>query len=204
MGGISSGTARAGAGNGVPGPGAYSAKDLMDRHKIAPAIHPILQDPNSRKLDVGYENVRRFPELRKRTIHCQCRAGGYWCHDRSIPGPNWVPDSGLERRPITIRDRIPERGSMQDTPGPGTYNVPNEAMANSEPRFTMKGPAERDCGVLHGDETPGPGYYQIKVHNGLPQWTIGLRSLQRAAEQRAATSVAKMGLKRGVPYRAII
>jgi hypothetical protein len=168
----------------------------MDRHRIAPAIRAILADPAARRIDVAYENVRRFPELRKRTIHPQCRAGGYWSADRAVPGPSWMPDSGLERRPITIRDRIPERAGMQDNPGPGTYNVPNEAMRNSEPRFTLKGPAERDCGLLRAAETPGPGYYDIRVDNGLPRWTIGARTLAHAREQRAATTIAQTRAKK--------
>jgi hypothetical protein len=106
-----------------------------------------------------------------------------------------MPESALDSRPMKIRGRLPERGSMQDNPGPATYNVPNEAMRNSEPRFTMKGPAERDCGLLHSAETPGPGLYNITVDNGLPKWTIGLRTLQRAKEQRAATSIASKRVK---------
>lgn len=156
MGGIGSGILRSGK-EGFPGPGAYNAKDLKDRHKLAPSIHPILDDPNAAKIDIPYENVRRFPELKKKTIHKIWSAGGYWEYDRSVPGPTWVPNSELDKRPITIRDRIQEKSTGEGNPGPGTYNLPTEAARHPEPRYTFKGPAERDLGgVRSSAETPGP------------------------------------------------
>jgi hypothetical protein len=189
MGGIGSGFDRASK-EVVPGPGAYNAKDLRGRHRLAPSIHPVLEDPNAARIDVPYENTRRFPDLTQRTIHRVCSAGGYWAYDRSVPGPGWVAPSALDRRPITIRKRIPEKGMGEGNPGPGTYSLPTEAARHPEPRFTFKGPAVRDLGGTRSSlDTPGPGHYNIKVTNNLPRWTVGLRSIRGESVPRVRTSL---------------
>jgi hypothetical protein len=145
-------------------------------------------------MDLPYRNIRAFPSIVKRSIHPICDAGGYWCSDKSIPGPNWMPDSSLQRRAITIRDRIADKPPGTDNPGPGTYTLQNEAMRNAQPRFTFKGPATRDFWLPRAAvETPGPGYYKIESQSKLPKWTIGERTIQRAKEERARTAMARGG-----------
>jgi hypothetical protein len=162
-------------------------------HRLAPSIHPIIINAIGEKEDVPYENTRRFPELKQRSLHRSLKTGGCWDHDESIPGPDWVPDSALPARPITIRSIIPEKAPGTENPGPGTYSVPVEAGRNSEPKFTMKGPSDRDHWLpKSGGENPGPGYYEIKPGNDWPKWTIGERTLQKIREQRAKTTMAAL------------
>lgn len=176
--------------NGVPGPGAYEQKPIGLDTKIAQTIHPIIPPPTRHKLDIPYENTRRFPGGRKTAIGQKCGAG-YWVIDPSIPGPNWLPDSSLERRSITIRDRIQEK-PQQQTPGPCTYN-PSLPTRASDPAFTFKGPAQRNDWLPTNKETPGPGYYNINSGNSLPKWTIGERSIIRARNNRAQTALNRTG-----------
>jgi hypothetical protein len=92
-----------------------------------------------------------------------------------------MPDSSLQRRPIAIRDKIPDKSPGTDNPGPGTYAMQNDAMQNALPRFTFKGPATRDFWLPRAAfDTPGPGQYPIESSNELPKWTIGKRSIQGA------------------------
>jgi hypothetical protein len=136
-------------------------------------------------MDVPYVNCRQFPDLKKKTIHPLCGSRGYWAYDRSVPGPTWLPDTDLDKRPMAVRPRLPDRSGVHDNPGPGTYNVPTEAARNPDPRFTMKGPAEKDFGLAQAaEDTPGPGYYNPRRENGLPKWTIGEKTLHRAREKR--------------------
>jgi hypothetical protein len=179
------------ADNGVPGPGHYDWKDQTGTHRLARSIHPHIEDPNARRIDVPFVNTRAFPSLAKKSIHPLCDAGSYWCSDGSIPGPDWMPDSSLKSRPMAIRDRIPDKPPGTDNPGPGTYTLQNDAMRNAQPRFTFKGPATRDFWLPRSAvETPGPGHYKIESPNRLPKWTLGERTLQRAREERAMTALA--------------
>jgi hypothetical protein len=177
--------------NGVPGPGHYEWKDLTGAHRLAPSIHPHIEDLNARRVDVPYRDVRRFPEIKKKTIHSHCSVGSHWISGDSIPGPEWAPDSSLKQQPITIRNRIPDKPPGTDNPGPGAYTFPIDVLRSGEPKFTFKGPPTRDFWLPAGEGTPGPGHYKIEVQSGLPMWTIGDRTLQKAKKERARSTASK-------------
>jgi hypothetical protein len=175
----------------VPGPGAYDARDIS--HRLAPSIHPVLPEKDRSNEQPGYVNTRKFPEIKNRSMHRLLKLGGCWDHDESVPGPDWLPASGVNGPGVTIRSIIPEKPPGTENPGPGTYSIAADAGRNSEPRFTLKGPATRDQWMPRSaQDTPGPGYYDIKSDNGLPKWTLGERTLQRVRAERARTSAAQL------------
>jgi hypothetical protein len=178
--------------NDVPGPGAYNAKDIKDAHRLARMIHPLIQTEPVKERPLDFLNTRAFPEIQKRSLHVSLKTGGCWDHDESVPGPSFLPASDLHARACAIRSIIPEKTPGTDNPGPGTYNIPAGAGRNSEPRFTMKGPADRGFMTKGTADMPGPGQYDLKSRNGLPLWTIGERTLQRAREKRAKSAMANL------------
>jgi hypothetical protein len=176
----------------VPGPGAYNAKDIQSTHRLACSIHPLLQIDPAKDKPLDFLNTRQFPEIKQRSLHHSVKTGGCWDHDESIPGPDFCPGRDLHTRSCAIRAIIPEKPPGTDNPGPGTYSIPSGAGRNSEPRFTLKGPADRGFLPKTAGDMPGPGHYDIRSRNGLPLWTIGERTLQRAREKRARSSIATM------------
>jgi hypothetical protein len=181
----------------VPGPGTYSVNKYMSNQRIAPSIHPIIVNNIGVKEDVPYVDVRSFPDGRQRSIHVKTGdSGTVWATDRAVPGPGWVPDSCLERRNITIRNRFEEKGAGQGTPGPGTYNVTSFGAKRGDTirAFTMKGPAERnDWLPRSAADLPGPGEYYAPSDNGLPKWTIGYRSIGTSV-RRSVSSLSGLSM----------
>lgn len=167
----------------VPGPGAYDTFRAVAEHRLAPSIRPAIAPPEIQRDDVPYENTRRFPELSKGQSILN-RGKSLLGNNTGVPGPNYMPESTISRRGVTIGDRIREK-PIEETPGPGAYNVqkfPN-AVRHSDPAFSFKGAAERDQWMPKGSG-PGPGAYKLRSQSSLPKWTIGERSLRQALERR--------------------
>lgn len=160
--------------NGVPGPGSYDPDPYMSEEvrKIHTGFHI---KPSSRRInavDPPLENVRRYPELKKKTIGLRTEL-----HDRDIAtldAPMFMPDSSLERRSLTIGKKLPTKQNGQ-TPGPTDY-FPENPNNRSVTGFSVKGPSARDDWLPKDLSVPGPGSYTITTERSGKNWTIGNKS----------------------------
>ena len=172
----------------VPGPATYKPRPLFNRSQLGSSIHPKTKLITAQSYDVPYENVRRFPNYRPKSIHNECGRHFWDLSDKTIPGPDFVPDSSVNKtRSHSLGKReIQQPREPPQTPGPGAYNTTNP-LRHSEPGFTFKGPETRDIWLPDKKEIPAPDEYYVQMQNNLPKWTIGYKTLIANANQRALT-----------------
>ncbi|EAX93076.1 hypothetical protein TVAG_471340 [Trichomonas vaginalis G3] len=169
----------------TPGPGAYEITTEFS-HKIGPAIRP--RTATSRSINdcnAPYENTRRFPEVKQKTIAPQCRTD--FTDVATVDCQHVVLQSTLDQRDIKIGLKFPEK-TAQPMPGPTDYSPDNPSF-RSFSAFSVKGPMVRDDWLPKDLSVPGPGAYDIRSGNNLPKWTIGDKS--RLSKTRSTTSDLK-------------
>jgi hypothetical protein len=168
----------------VPGPGSYE-QDPRPASRLAPAIRPSCRKRRREQPDPPLENVRRFPDVHRKTIGP--RAGrNYWeAADRTIPGPAFMPESTLRRGALSIGERRPAKGT-QETPGPGDYN-PADPRNQESPMFSCMGFGDRNDWLPKPNLLPGPGEYEVRKGNDRPKWTIGDKSISRTARSTCSS-----------------